>query len=74
GHTARSYQSLLAHLSTLTRNDIRYGTHGPTVATLSTPTDTQRRVFDLLAAPIPLTLTRSHRRPNTHPENTQTPR
>uniref|UniRef100_UPI003F9C175D hypothetical protein n=1 Tax=Mycobacterium sp. TaxID=1785 RepID=UPI003F9C175D len=29
----------------------------PTVATLSTPTDTQRRVFDLLAAPIPLTLT-----------------
>ena len=57
GHTARSYQSLIAHLSTLTRNDIRYGTHGPTVATLSTPTDTQRRVFDLLAAPIPLTLT-----------------
>ncbi|MGO8851352.1 hypothetical protein, partial [Mycobacterium sp.] len=34
-----------------------YGTHGPIVATLSTPTDTQRRVFDLLAAPIPLTLT-----------------
>ncbi|MGO9072242.1 MAG: transposase, partial [Mycobacterium sp.] len=57
GHIARSYQSLLAHLSTLTRNDIRYGTHGPIVATLSTPTDTQRRVFDLLAAPIPLTLT-----------------
>src|SRR5271170_5018410 len=57
GHTARSYQSLLKHLSTLTRNDIRYGTHGPTVATLSTPTDTQRRVFHLLAAPIPLTLT-----------------
>ncbi|MGA3253441.1 MAG: IS1634 family transposase [Mycobacterium sp.] len=57
GHTARSYQSLLAHLATLTRNDIRYGTDGPIVATLSTPTDTQRRVFDLLAAPIPLTLT-----------------
>ncbi len=57
GHIARSYQSLLAHLSTLTRNDIRYGTHGPIVATLSTPTDTQRRVFDRLAAPIPLTLT-----------------
>ena len=57
GHRLRSYQSLLAHLSTLARNDIRYGTNGPTVATLSTPTDTQRRVFDLLNAPIPLTLT-----------------
>ena len=57
GHTPRSYQSLLAHLSTLTRNDIRYGTKGPTVATLSTPTDTQRRTFDLLGAPIPPTIT-----------------
>jgi hypothetical protein len=57
GHAPRSYQGLLAHLSTLTRNDIRYGQNGPIVPTLSTPTDTQRRVFDLLAAPIPLTLT-----------------
>ncbi|MGH3971662.1 MAG: IS1634 family transposase [Mycobacterium sp.] len=57
GHTPRSYQSLLAHLSTLTRNDVRYGTNGPIVATLSTATDTQRRAFDLLSAPIPLALT-----------------
>ncbi len=53
---ARSYQSLLAHLGTLTRNDLRYGQDGPTVPTLSTPTDTQRRAFDLLNTPIPLTL------------------
>lgn len=55
---ARSYQSLLAHLATLTRNDLRYGDNGPTVPTLSAPTDTQRHAFDLLNAPIPLTLNR----------------
>jgi hypothetical protein len=55
---ARSYQSLLAHLATLTRNDLRYGTNGPVVPTLSAPTNTQRRAFDLLNAAIPLTLTR----------------
>jgi len=53
----RSYQSLLAHLATLTRNDLRYGHNGPIVPTLSAPTDTQRRAFDLLNATIPLTLT-----------------
>jgi hypothetical protein len=57
GHRAHSYRSLLTHLSTLARNDIRYGTHGPTIATLTTPTDLQRRIFDHLGAPIPLTLT-----------------
>ena len=54
---ARSYQSLLAHLATLTRNDLRYNTNGPILPTLTTPTDTQRRAFDLLNAAIPLTLT-----------------
>jgi len=53
----RSYQGLLAHLATLTRNDLRYGDNGPIVPTLSAPTDTQRRAFDLLNATIPLTLT-----------------
>jgi hypothetical protein len=52
-----SYQGLLAHLSTLTRNDLRYGHNGPIVPTLSAPTDTQRRAFDLLNTTIPLTLT-----------------
>lgn len=53
----RSYQGLLAHLSTLTRNDLRYGDNGPVIATLAEPTPTQRRAFELIGAPIPLTLT-----------------
>jgi Transposase DDE domain len=54
----RSFRSLLEHLATLTRNDIRYGTDEqlPVVPTLALPTDTQRRAFELLAHPIPLTL------------------
>jgi hypothetical protein len=52
----RSYQGLLKHLATLTRNDLRYGDNGPIVPTLTTPTDTQRRAFELLDAAIPLTL------------------
>jgi hypothetical protein len=54
-----SFQGLLAHLATLTRNDIRYGhdTDAPIIATLTVPTDTQRRAFELLGAPVPITLT-----------------
>jgi hypothetical protein len=58
GQPLRSFRALLTHLATLTRNDRRYGgEHGPIVPTLSVPTDTQRRAFELLHAPIPLTLT-----------------
>jgi hypothetical protein len=57
GQPARSYQDLLAHLGTLTRNDLQYGPDGPTVPTLTEPTDTQRRAFELLGVPIPITLT-----------------
>ena len=55
---ARSFTGLLEHLATLTRVDMRYGDHeaAPTVPTLTEPTRTQRRAFDLLHAPIPLTL------------------
>src|SRR6476661_3239328 len=42
---ARSYQALLAHLATLTRNDLQYGDDGPIVTTLAVPTPTQRRAF-----------------------------
>jgi hypothetical protein len=54
----RSYQSLLEHLATLTRNDIRYGTvnGAPVVATVALPTPTQRRAFELLDQPIPATI------------------
>ncbi|MGA7688847.1 MAG: IS1634 family transposase [Jiangellales bacterium] len=54
----RSYQDLLTHLATLTRNDLRYGQHDtdPVVPTLAEPTPTQRRAFELLDTTIPLTL------------------
>ncbi len=53
----RSFRALIDHLGTLTRNDIQYGgTTGPLVPTLAVPTPTQRRVFELLNAVIPLNL------------------
>jgi DDE family transposase len=54
----RSFRGLLDHLATLTRNDIRHGgdPNTPTVPTLTEPTPTQRRAFELLGTPIPLTL------------------
>jgi hypothetical protein len=52
----RSFRTLLDHLGTLTRNDIRYGPDGPVVPTLAVPSETQRRAFELLDATIPLTL------------------
>jgi hypothetical protein len=52
----RSFRTLLDHLATLTRNDIQYGTGGPIVPTLAVPTETQRRVFELLDTTIPLNL------------------
>ena len=59
GEPVRSFRALLEHLATLTRGDIRYGTDPnlPTVPTLTTATPTQRRAFELLGQPIPLTLT-----------------
>jgi hypothetical protein len=55
---ATSFTSLLDHLGCLARVDLRYGDNdtGPTVPTLAEPTATQRRAFELLGAPIPLTL------------------
>ena len=52
----RSFRTLLEHLATLTRNNLQYGADGPVVPTLAVPTQTQRRVFELLATVIPLTL------------------
>jgi hypothetical protein len=58
GQPARSFRTLLDHLATLTRNDIRYGgPNGPVVPTLAVPTETQRRAFELLHTAIPLNLT-----------------
>jgi hypothetical protein len=55
GDTAHNFASLLDHLATLTRNRIEFTT-GHHIDKLSTPTPTQRRAFQLLDTPIPLTL------------------
>jgi hypothetical protein len=51
----RSFRDLIDHLATLTRDTITVG--GQTVDKLANPTPDQRRAFDLIGAPIPLTLT-----------------
>lgn len=55
---ARSFTSLLDHLATLTRNDIRFLdiNNTPIISQLALPTPTQRRAFELLGTPIPLKL------------------
>ncbi|HEY0999560.1 MAG TPA: IS1634 family transposase, partial [Streptosporangiaceae bacterium] len=50
----RSFRDVLGHLATLTRNELRYGQ--AIVPALAEPTPDQRRAFDLIDAPIPLTL------------------
>jgi hypothetical protein len=51
---AYDYPGLIAHLSHLTRNTISLT--GQHLDKLTTPTPVQRRTFELLGAPIPLTL------------------
>jgi hypothetical protein len=54
---ARSFTALLDHLATLTRNHLRVAGHDQSgFDLLAIPTPTQRRAFELLSAPIPLTL------------------
>jgi hypothetical protein len=55
GQPLRSFRGLLGHMATLTRSTIALGGH--TFEKLSDPTPVQRRAFDLIGAPIPLTLT-----------------
>ena len=56
GQPYRSFRGLLEHLATLTRNQVRFAGTRATVPMLTEPTSTQRQAFDLLGAPIPLTL------------------
>ncbi len=51
----RSFRDLLRHMATLARNTITHGGH--TFDKITLPTPTQRRAFELIDAPIPLTLT-----------------
>jgi hypothetical protein len=55
GNPLHSFRGLLDHLATLTRNDIHYHGTNTTVPTLAEPTPEQRRAFDLITTPIPLT-------------------
>ena len=56
GQPYHSFRGLLAHLATLTRNQVRYTGTDVTIAMLAEPTSIQRQAFELLGAPIPLTL------------------
>jgi len=56
GQPCHSFRGLLAHLATLTRNDVRFAAATATVPMLTEPTSTQREAFGLIGAPIPLTL------------------
>jgi hypothetical protein len=50
----RSFRGLIDHLGTLTRNTTAFAEHELDV--LATPTTAQRRAFELIGAPVPLTL------------------
>ena len=56
GRPYRSFRGLLDHLATLTRNQFRYTGTQITIAMLTEPTSAQRQAFELIGAPIPLTL------------------
>jgi len=57
GRPYRSFRGLLEHLATLTMNQVRFAGATATVPMLAEPTRAQREAFDLIGAPIPLTLT-----------------
>ncbi len=56
GQPYYSFRGLLAHLATLTRNQVRFTGAQATVPMLTEPTSTQREAFHLLGATIPLTV------------------
>jgi hypothetical protein len=58
GEEVRGFRELIEHLGTLTRNTMRTTTETTSeFELLATPTPTQRRVFELLGASVPLRLT-----------------
>jgi len=56
GNPVRSFRDLLNHLATLTRDRIRYHHTDIEIDKLTDATPTQRRAFDLINTPIPLTI------------------
>jgi len=57
GEPAHSFETLLDHLATLTRNTVTIGDTDITIDKLAEPTELQHRAFHLLDAPIPTRLT-----------------
>ena len=55
GNPLRSFRGLLDHLATLTRNQIRFPGADTDIPILAEPTPDQRRAFQLIDTPIPLT-------------------
>jgi hypothetical protein len=56
GNPVRNFRDLLDHLATLTRDRIRYHHTDIEIDKLTDATPEQRRAFDLIDAPIPLTI------------------
>jgi len=54
GLPTHSFQDLLRHLATLSRETVNFA--GQRIQKITNPTPTQRQVFELLESPIPLTL------------------
>ena len=57
GQPYRSFSGLLEHLATLTLNHVRFPGASAEIPMLAEATPAQRRAFELIGAPIPLTLT-----------------
>jgi hypothetical protein len=56
GRAYLSFPALLAHLATLTRNELRFAGTPAAVPVLTEPTSRQREAFDLIGAAIPTVL------------------
>jgi hypothetical protein len=56
GRPYRSFRGLLAHLATLTRNQVRFAGTPAAIPVLTEPTSEQRQAFDLIGVTIPLAL------------------
>jgi transposase len=56
GRPYLSFRGLLAHLGTLTRNELRFAGTPAAIPVLTEPTSQQRQAFELIEAAIPLTL------------------
>jgi transposase len=57
GFPYRSFEGLLDHLATLTRNEVRFTGTNTVVTMLAEPTADQREAFNLINTPIPLEIT-----------------